>query len=230
MYNGRMVYGQAKLGVTKLSKATRQLNPLRLCVLGLILLAFLAACGSDMSSGARTSPETDREALVAFYNATDGPNWHNNKNWLSDLPIGEWSGVASKEGHVSQLDLTKNGLRGEIPAGLGDLINLKRLWLDRNNLTGEMPAELGNLSSLERLRLSHTSLTGEIPAELGNLASLKSLHLSQTNLTGEIPAELGNLANLETLWLGFNRLNGEIPPELGNLANLKWLFLRSQRI
>ncbi len=27
---------------------------------------------------AQTSPETDREAFVALYNATDGPNWGNN--------------------------------------------------------------------------------------------------------------------------------------------------------
>ena len=34
----------------------------------------------------QTSPETDREALVALYNATGGPNWTRNNNWLSDVP------------------------------------------------------------------------------------------------------------------------------------------------
>ncbi len=33
--------------------------------------------------------EGDQVALVALYNATDGANWKRNKNWLSDLPIGE---------------------------------------------------------------------------------------------------------------------------------------------
>ena len=37
----------------------------------------------------------DRDALVALYNATDGPNWTNNTNWLSDRPIGEWYGVTT---------------------------------------------------------------------------------------------------------------------------------------
>ena len=36
------------------------------------------------------SVETDREALVAFYNATDGENWDESNNWLSDAPLGEW--------------------------------------------------------------------------------------------------------------------------------------------
>ena len=38
---------------------------------------------------------TDKAALVALYNATDGPNWQNNRNWLSDRPIGEWSRVST---------------------------------------------------------------------------------------------------------------------------------------
>ena len=41
-------------------------------------------------SMAQTSPETDREALVALYNATGGPNWDSSGNWLRDVPIGEW--------------------------------------------------------------------------------------------------------------------------------------------
>ena len=45
---------------------------------------------------APTSPETDREALVALFKATDGPNWNGNDNWLSDVPISEWEGVATK--------------------------------------------------------------------------------------------------------------------------------------
>ena len=27
----------------------------------------------------------DKAALVALYNATDGPNWTNNSNWLTNL-------------------------------------------------------------------------------------------------------------------------------------------------
>ncbi|MDE2899880.1 MAG: hypothetical protein OXN15_02500 [Chloroflexota bacterium] len=32
---------------------------------------------------------SNREALVAIYNATDGPNWSGNDGWLSDAPLGE---------------------------------------------------------------------------------------------------------------------------------------------
>ena len=49
-----------------------------------------AATAPPAASG---SAETDREALVALYNATDGENWGDSENWLSDAPLGEWWGV-----------------------------------------------------------------------------------------------------------------------------------------
>ena len=135
---------------------------------------------------APTSPETDREALVARYNATDGPNWNRNDNWLGDVPIGEWSGVSTDDrGRVTELDLSSN------------------------QLSGEMPPELGNLGNLKSMDLSHNRLSGEIPPELGNLANLEWLGLHANRLTGEIPPELGNLANLQELYLGGNQLSGE---------------------
>ena len=33
------------------------------------------------------STETDRAVLVALYDATDGPNWVNSENWLTDAPL-----------------------------------------------------------------------------------------------------------------------------------------------
>ena len=157
-----------------MSKATRQLNPLRLCVLGLILLAFLAACGSNTPTAPRTSPETDREALVALFNATGGESWGINRNWLSDAPMGRWHGVTTnKKDRVTELLLSGNRLSGEIPVELGSLAYLLELHLDRNKLTGGIPPELGNLANLQELLLFDNGLSGEIPPELGNLANLQ---------------------------------------------------------
>ena len=65
---------------------------------------------------APTPPETDRETLVALYNATGGPNWRSNNNWLSDVPISQWEGVTTDDnGRVTILALLLNQLSGEIP-------------------------------------------------------------------------------------------------------------------
>ena len=210
-------------------------------VLALALTAALAACGSDEPSGvtgpdrtasiptetpASGSVETDREALVALYNATDGENWNQSDNWLSDAPLGEWKGVTiDDDGRVGALYLPDIGLTGEIPAELGSLSNLEVLDIGGNALSGEIPAELGSLSNLTGLYLYFNALSGAIPAELGSLSNLTHLHLHDNGLSGEIPPELGSLSNLTHLYLDSNGLSGEIPPELGSLSYLSELGL-----
>ena len=132
-----------------------------------------------------TSAETDREALVALFNATGGPNWNSSDNWLSDAPLGEWYGVETDgNGRVAGLDLDDNGLSGEIPPELGSLGNLEELWLIANELSGEIPPELGSLGNLEELWLIANELSGEIPPELGSLGNLEVLALSGNELRG----------------------------------------------
>ena len=171
-------------------------------------------------------PSPDRAVLVALYNATDGDNWTDKENWLSDEPLEEWQGVTTDdEGRVIELHLWENNLQGSIPSELGNLSKLTTLELQSNQLTGEIPSELGNLSNLSALYLWENDLSGEIPSELGNLSSLTVLDLPGNELSGEIPAELGNLSNLTVLILARNQLSGEIPSELGSLSNLVELEL-----
>ena len=48
----------------------------------------------------------DTEPLVALYNATDGANWTNNTNWLTNEAISEWHGVTTNsDGRVTRLEL-----------------------------------------------------------------------------------------------------------------------------
>ena len=176
-------------------------------------------------AGPTTGPAGDRAALVALYHATDGPNWTNSTNWLSDRPLGEWHGVELSNGRVTGLRLPENQLTGPIPSELGNLISLGTLALARNQLTGPIPPQLAELTNLWQLHLADTGLTGEIPPELGQLTRLEYLTLTGNHLSGPIPPQLGQLSQLIELWLGTNRLTGSIPSELGNLKNLEGLYL-----
>ena len=196
-------------------------------------------------------PAADRAALIALYNATDGPNWEQRDNWLSDESLSEWYGITTNTaGRVTVLGLGDNNLDGTLPAELGNLSSLTSLSLQYNSLSGQIPPELGSLTNLKTLRLYGTDLSGEIPRELANLTNLerlmlysnelsgtipawldeltnlRRLDLDYNNFTGEIPPELGNLTELEVLWLAGNNLTGSIPPELGNLDELQLLMLQ----
>ena len=193
-------------------------------------LGGLPFCG-DGDTGTSPAVQVDREALVALYNATNGDNWEDNRNWLSKRPIGEWWGVTTDDGgRVIELVLDFNLLSGMIPAELGSLANLERLELHWNRLTGEIPSELGSLPNLKTLVLSFNDLSGQIPKELGRLGNLQRLALNRNRLTGEIPSELGSLSNLEALVLSYNELSGEIPANLGRLGKLQRLDLSWNRL
>ena len=86
-------------------------------------------------------PNQDRAALIALYEATDGPNWVDAENWLTDAPLGDWYGVdADDSGRVVGLSLGRNELTGAIPPEFSNLTSLTSFDLGRNELDGCDPA------------------------------------------------------------------------------------------
>ena len=175
--------------------------------------------------------DIERIALEVFYNATDGPNWRYNTNWLSDKPRDQWYGVQTDEyGRVIGLNLLSNRLSGTIPSLLGQLINLSVLQLYSNQLTGVIPSELWQLKNLTTLELGGNRLSGELPEEISQLEKLKVLSLYGNLVSGSIPVELANMDQLVAIGLNNNQLTGSIPPELGILNNLTNLSLRENQL
>ena len=147
--------------------------------------ALLPPAGVAGQGGGTSS---DRQALEALYRATNGPEWTDSTNWLTDAPLSEWFGVTTDaSGRVTGLELADNGLSGPLLGALGELANLQTLSLWRNELTGPIPSSLGNLSDLRWLYLSDNGLTGPIPSSLGRLSNLRSLQLWRNGLTGRLP-------------------------------------------
>ena len=225
------------------------------CAMPLMVL-LLVGCGGDPEITNPSPPVTpplppppppshlqvERAALVALYEATNGPNWISSENWLTDAPVGEWYGVETDaSGRVDGLDLSGvwdseagqsivHGLSGTIPPELGNLTSLTDLDLGYNHLAGPIPPELRNLINLRMLNLRRNLLTDPIPPELGDLRRLESLDLFTNDLSGTIPPELGGLTSLSRLILADNELSGPIPPELGELGNLTLIGLRNNNL
>ena len=216
-------------GLTKLEKLLFQ--DTGLCApLNTVFQTWLQGIAEISGSNCGSPGTYERSLLVALYNATDGDNWTNKTNWLSDNDISTWHGVSVSNGWVTGLDLRNNNLTGTIPTELGNLINLTYLNLSYNELSGEIPEELSKLTKLEHLYLGNNELSGAIPVELGKLTKLEYLDFRDNELSGAIPVELGNLANLTYLDFEINKLNGSIPVELGNLSNLTYLRLEHNEL
>ena len=128
---------------------------------------------------------TDKAALVALYNDTDGANsWTTRTNWTSAEPLSSWSGVTTNsDGLVTRLVLNNNGLDGTLPAALGDLTALEYLDLQDNALSGALPSALADLTNLTSLLLTRSrALTGPLPDGLRELADLNTVYIGDTEL------------------------------------------------
>ena len=166
----------------------------------------------NLLPGTPPAMDPQRNALFALFESTDGANWKNNDNWLSDAPLEQWYGVVlNAAGRVIKLNLKSNGLNGEIPVELGQLADLRRLSLYGNTLVGQIPPSLGNLSNLEHLDLGKNQLRGQIPPSLGNLSNLQFLYLANNQLRGQIPITFGALSYAITVNIHPNDLSGCIP-------------------
>jgi Leucine Rich Repeat (LRR) protein len=126
-------------------------NCLKAAFLSSVVVLFGALTGAQDSIGPNKLESDEREALIALYNATSGPQWTKKSGWLG--PSGtecEWYGVScdhsahTKTGIpiVVALDLSSNNLNGAIPVELGRLKDLGWLSLFDNHLTGTLPDTL----------------------------------------------------------------------------------------
>ena len=95
-------------------------------------------------------PPSEREALIALYDATGGERWIDHSEWKG--PVGsecDWFGVDCMDGiegdavpHVVEIELPKNHLVGSIPGDLANLQYLMKLDVSENDLSLPLPDSL----------------------------------------------------------------------------------------
>ena len=167
-----------------------RLNPDRIVALGgvgAICQELLDRAGDDAPDpGAGPGPEPDpqRDALVDFYDALDGPNWTTSTGWDDTEDECTWHGVTCTDGVVTGLTLKANGLAGDVPSSFGTLTGIEKLGLRSNAITS-LPASIGQLTSLTNLGIRNNQLSS-LPAEVGTLPALDNLNVRSNQLTGDI--------------------------------------------
>ena len=115
--------------------------------------------GAISASAGGTIHSEDRRTLMDLLNSAGGGSWTNRDNWGDDEPVGSWYGVeANADARVTALRLSDNGLSGNLPEDLGELVFLTELDVDGNEgLSGPIPFSLSELG-LQRLQYGGTTL------------------------------------------------------------------------
>lgn len=168
-------------------------------------LCLLALCcdktPSPETPGPEETPTSDeriKEILLKFYDATGGPSWEEQPNWIEDstLPLPLWDGVYfypygdGDESVGIELDFCDNSLKGEIPPEIFTINNMTSLLLYGNELSGSIPDNIGQAKSLAKLRLDNNALTGNIPQSLSSLKYLRDFFVDGNMMSGTVPAEV----------------------------------------
>ncbi|GMI15834.1 hypothetical protein TrLO_g12073 [Triparma laevis f. longispina] len=170
----------------------------------------------------------DAQAVKACWTAMGGELEKLEKGNGAD--ISGWRYVSIRDGRVSSIDWSSEGLTGSIPEDIGHLDAIRKINLRSNTLTGVLPDGIGNLKELREFLVSRNKLTGAIPASLGNCKQLEEIYLEKNELSGPIPPTLGNCDKIKEFHLHDNKLDGEIPTSLGNLKNMRELHLQNNNL
>uniref|UniRef100_A0ACD5X3L3 Uncharacterized protein n=1 Tax=Avena sativa TaxID=4498 RepID=A0ACD5X3L3_AVESA len=230
------VAGEPYQGSMKVSAIIRSL---------VMILAAICAHVTICSSLQRN--ETDMLTLLEFKKTISLDPHQALVSWNDSTHYCGWEGVHCRMKNprrVTSLDLSYQGLVGQISPSLGNLTFLKYLILSDNRFTAEIPPFLGHLSHLRCLILSNNTLRGSIPsfANCSNLEvlllngnslagklpinwppNLQSLGLSANNITGTIPASLSNLTMMLEIRCMDNKIEGDIPNEFAKFGSLQFL-------
>src|SRR6476469_1855438 len=92
-----------------------------------LLICALSVLSVETTAFAAVS-QKERDALIALYDATGGPQWTSSDNWKGAAGTEcSWYGVNCDDDQTKVIGLNLGGdnLHGTIPASIGDLTNLE---------------------------------------------------------------------------------------------------------
>ena len=216
-----------------------------------VMLAIAAVAASQTFStptaeaqAPACDPEENRKAIVALYDATDGPNWTRPANYDGALPYDEWREpdttlrtwlrtsrvqylVVDGDGCVTQINFSGLNLVGQ-PPSLEALTRLTSLNLSGNQLEGTVKSlGIADIPIVE-LKLSNNKFSGPVLGSAGTVAERDihpdagnnrgSIWLFGNDFTGPIPDLSANI-DATSLYLDNNRFNELITDHLPQIRD-----------
>lgn len=198
-------------------------------VIGIVLVIALMSGGIGISAqGAGFTPNPKTQYAKDFVALCGEEQWfineverllNQNKKTIDTL-----SGTADLS-EIKSLGLNSAGIKGKIPAAIGELTELEHLFLGGNKLSGEVPEALFELEKLKNIDLSANDYSGAIPDGFGTMDSLRYLDVDDNDFSGTLPGTFSNNETMTYLSVAGNKLSGEVPAWLGSMTGLEFLNL-----
>ncbi|KAL8123598.1 putative LRR receptor-like serine/threonine-protein kinase At1g74360 [Apium graveolens] len=139
-----------------------------------------------------------------------------------DLPPCNWPGITCNNSRVTKIDLSNINLSGHIYRNFSALTALIHLDLSRNSIRGPVPADLGVCQNLKFLNISYNLIAGKL--NFSGLNNLETLDLSENRIEGDIRSILPRFcSSLVVANVSSNNLTGEIGKSLDGCLKLQYV-------
>jgi len=105
----------------------------------------------------------------------------------------DWPGITCDEDrkYVEFINMSDQGLDGNLNSELGLLTKLRRINLSDNNLKGTLdPLTFSSLPFLEAFNVASNEMSGMIPSEMLELKNLAKLNISGNLFVGSLPEDV----------------------------------------
>ena len=164
---------------------------------------------TDNCSGVLPLDVTEKVALKAIFNSTNGNAWSYNNYGSTEITV----------------NTNSEDLRGFITQDFGTVRKITKLFFHGMGLNGGLPTEIGDFSELLELKLSQNQIS-LIPIDIGNLSKLNHFDISNNNPLTTLPSAVGNLTELISLKFNTTQID-LLPTTIENLLKLLYYRLKS---
>ncbi|KAJ9549878.1 hypothetical protein OSB04_022421 [Centaurea solstitialis] len=129
----------------------------------------------------------------------------------------------SNPSNLVSLDVSLNGLSGNLPDFFRTFPNLRNFSAHSNNFSGRIPPSLLNSGTISWLVLRNNSLFGSFELNCSAMINLSTLDLAANKFLGPVPDNLPSCPMLKNVDLGANNFTGPIPESFKKFDSLSYL-------
>ena len=130
-------------------------------------------------------------------------------------------------GNIVMLHCPNCGIRGAIPAAIGQLVHVQEIFLASNAISGALPCDVGQLTKLRVVSLEKNQISS-LSACFGQLTQMEFLAVGQNTYLAALPPQLSSFTSLALLTAGDNSLTSV--PDLSLLTALTVIDLSNNQI
>jgi len=246
--------------IDSIGSITKKIVPFAFCAVGFMAFSHTYAASLDCATASNINvPVIECQALLEFYDSTNGSWWTDNTNRDTDTDVCTWYGILCEEvlwqDRVTSISMASNWLNGILPASLSNLAHIKNfqvssnLWLTwslqssrsawtnienfiipNTNIGGSLPSERSARENIEYFIVPSTNISGELPASWSSWTSIYEFNASSTNISGELPGSWSSWTSIYEFRIMGTNIGGSLPSERSSWENIFFFSLSDNNI